>query len=160
MIAVKWGIGDSKKEGIMFQHIVVPLDGSTRAEQALPVAARIAHANRGSLFLVQVVNQPIDYSGGWAPIMTGEMIEAAMEGATDYLKAVAASQLLAGIETRIEASLGMPAQYLISVTEDLDCDRVVLCSHGRTGLTRWALGSVAHTLVHQSMVPVLVLRQE
>ena len=144
----------------MFQHILVPLDGSTRAEQALPVAARIARATDGSMLLVQVVNQPIDYSGGWAPLVAGEIIEVEMDGATDYLKAVAASQILAGIETRTEVSLGMPAQYLIAVTEAHESDLVVLCSHGRTGLTRWALGSVAHSLVHQSAVPVLVLRQE
>jgi len=146
----------------MFKHILVPLDGSTLAEHALPVAARIARATEGSVLLVQVFNLPIDYSGGWAPalLMTEQMIEAEMEGATDYLKAVAASQILAGIETRTEASLGMPAQYLIAVTEAHESDLVVLCSHGRTGLTRWALGSVAHSLVHQSAVPVLVLRQE
>jgi nucleotide-binding universal stress UspA family protein len=144
----------------MFQHILVPLDGSTRAEQALPVATRIARATGGSLLLVQVVPQPIDYSGGWAPIVAGEMIEVEMDGATDYLKAMAASQLLAGIETRTEVSLGMAAQYLIAVTEEHEVDLVVLCSHGRTGFTRWALGSVAHSLVHQSAVPVLVLRQE
>jgi len=144
----------------MFQHILVGLDGSTRAEQALPVAARIARATDGTVLLVQVVNQPIDYSGGWAPLVAGEIIEVEMDGATDYLKAVAASQILAGIETRTEVSLGMPAQYLIAVTEAHESDLVVLCSHGRTGLTRWALGSVAHSLVHQSAVPVLVLRQE
>jgi nucleotide-binding universal stress UspA family protein len=146
----------------MFQHILVPLDGSTRAEHALPVAARIARATDGSVLLVQVINLPIDYSGGLTPalLMTEQMIEAEMDGATDYLKAMAASQILAGIETRTEASIGLPAQYLIAVTESQDCDLVVLCSHGRTGLTRWALGSVAHSLVHQSAVPVLVLRQE
>jgi len=144
----------------MFKHILVPLDGSTLAEHALPVAARIARATGGSLLLVQVSPQPIDYSGGWAPMMTGEIIEAEMDGATDYLKAVAASQLLAGIETRTEVSIGLTAQYLIAVTEDHESDLVVLCSHGRTGLTRWALGSVAHSLVHQSAVPVLVLRQD
>ncbi len=144
----------------MFKHILVPLDGSTLAEHALPVAARIARATGGSLLLVQVAPQPIDYSGGWAPMMTGEMIEAEMDGATDYLKAVATSQILAGIETKTEVSIGLTAQYLIAVTEDHESDLVVLCSHGRTGLTRWALGSVAHSLVHQSAVPVLVLRQD
>lgn len=153
-------IDDNNKEKIMFERILVPLDGSNRAEQALPVAARIARASGSSLLLVQVVTQPIDYSAGWAPLATGEMIEAGMNGASDYLKTMAASQLLAGIETRTEVELGMAAQYLIALTKDHDCDLVVLCSHGRTGFTRWALGSVAHTLVHQSAVPVLVLRQQ
>lgn len=52
----------------MFQRILVPLDGSFRAEQALSVAARIARASGGSVFLVQVVSPVIDYRGGMAPV--------------------------------------------------------------------------------------------
>lgn len=144
----------------MFQHIVVPLDGSLRAEQAVPVAARIARGTSGAVLLLEVVSMPIDYSGGMAPVapmMIGEQIESEMAVASDYLKAIAASPALSGIETRTEASFGLPAQSILAAAEESDL--VVLCSHGRTGFTRWALGSVAHTLVHQSTVPVLVLRQ-
>ena len=61
----------------MFQHILVPLGGSFRAEQALPVAARLARATGGSLLLVRVVNQPIDYIGGLSPVplMTEQTVE-------------------------------------------------------------------------------------
>jgi len=48
----------------MFERILVPLDGSPRAEKALPVAARIARASGGSVTLLQVVSPPIDYGGG------------------------------------------------------------------------------------------------
>jgi nucleotide-binding universal stress UspA family protein len=145
----------------MFQRILVPLDESLRAERALPVAARIARATGGSLLLVQVINPPIDYSGGLGlvPLMTEQAIESEMAGATDYLNAVAASPELSGIETRTEVSFGLPAQHLIAAAEAHESDLVVLCSHGRTGFTRWALGSVAHTLVHQSTAPVLVLQE-
>lgn len=145
----------------MFQHILVPLDGSSRAEQALPIAARIAHATGGSLLLMQIVSPPLDYSGGLssAPMMTGQVIESEMAEAVDYLKAISASPLLAGIETRTEVSFGQPAQHILAAAEAYESDLVVLCSHGRTGFARWALGSVAHTLVHQSAAPVLVLRQ-
>lgn len=146
----------------MFQHILVPLDESFRAEQALPVAARIARATDGSVQLVQVVYPPIDYSGGIAPVpmLTEQVVEEVMATATNYLKAVATSPRLSGIETRIEVSFGPPAQSLIAAAKAYESDLVVLCSHGRTGLTRWALGSVAHALVHHSTVPVLVLRQD
>lgn len=145
----------------MFQQVLVPLDGSFRAEQALPVAARLARATGGSLLLVRVVNPPIDYSGGLAPVplMTEQVVESEMTGATDYLTAIAARPILAGIETATEALFGFPGQQLIEVANAHGCDLVVLCSHGRTGFTRWALGSVAHTLAHQSAVPILVLRQ-
>lgn len=146
----------------MFQKIVIPLDGSFRAEQALPVAARVARATGGSLLLVQVVNTPIDYSGGLAPVpmMTTEIVEAELKGAADYLTAVAARRNLAGIAISTEVRYGIPAQQLMEAAQRRGSDLIVLCSHGRTGFARWALGSVAHTLVHQSTVPLLVLRQQ
>ncbi len=144
----------------MFQHILVPLDGSFRAEQALPVAARIACATGGSPLLVQVVSPPVDYSGGLAPVplMNDQVIESDIAAATDSLTVVAASRVLAGIPTGTEVQFGFPAQRLIAEASAHGIDLVVLCSHGRTGFIRWALGNVAHTLVHQSTVPVLVLR--
>jgi nucleotide-binding universal stress UspA family protein len=153
--------GNPIRRVLMFQHMLVPLDGSPRAEQALPVAARIARATGGSVLLVQLISPPIDYSGGLAPVslMNNQVIESEMIRATAYLKELAASPLLTGINTRIEVSFGLPAQYLVAAVQAHRIDLVVLCSHGRTGFTRWALGSVAHSLVHQSSVPVLVLQQ-
>src|SRR5579872_7324360 len=146
---------------MMFQRILVPLDGSWRAERALPVAARIARATGGSVHLIQVVSQPIDYSGGLSPVplMSQEVIETEMAEASDYLKAVAASPMLAGIVTRTEVSFWLPAPDILAAAQTHRSDLIVLCSHGRTGFTRWALGSVAHTLAHQSTAPLLVLRQ-
>jgi nucleotide-binding universal stress UspA family protein len=82
-----------------------------------------------------------------------------MATVTEYLNTLARSPLLEGIATRIEVCFGLAAQHIIATAESYESDLVVLCSHGRTGFTRWALGSVAHTLVHQSTVPVLVLRE-
>jgi nucleotide-binding universal stress UspA family protein len=97
---------------MMFQQILVPLGGSERAEQALPVAARIARATGGSVLLVQVVNPPIDYSGGLAPvpIMTEQIVEAEMKGAADYLTAVATRPPLTGVATTTEVCYAFPAQ--------------------------------------------------
>ena len=146
----------------MFQHILIPLDGSSRAEQALPVAARIARATGGSLLLVQVISPPPDYSGGWSPVplVNEQVVEAEVSTATAYLQSLAASPGLSGLKTRIEVLSGLPVQHLLALTEAPGIDLVVLCSHGRTGFARWMLGSVAHALVHQCTRPVLVLRQD
>jgi nucleotide-binding universal stress UspA family protein len=145
----------------MFKRILVPLDGSLRAEQALPIAARIARASGGSIHLLEVISPVIDYGGGFAlaPMMTGQVIESDMASANDYLKAVAASEVLAGIQTTTEVAFGIPAQYILARATPGEIDLIVLCSHGRTGFTRWALGSVAHTLAHESTVPALILRE-
>jgi len=62
----------------MFQRIVVPLDGSARAERAVPVAARLALRTGGQMLLLEVVSTPTDYSGGLvpaAPMVLEEQIE-------------------------------------------------------------------------------------
>ena len=145
----------------MFQRILVPLDGSPRAEEALPVAARIARASNSSISLLEVVSPPIDYGGGYAlaPLMAGEVIESEMSEASHYLKTVADSPELAAIPVSIEVGFGLPAHYILAAAASGEVDLIVLCSHGRTGFTRWALGSVAHTLAHESTIPTLVLRE-
>jgi nucleotide-binding universal stress UspA family protein len=145
----------------MFQRILVPLDGSVRAEYALPIAARIARASGGSLHLLEVIGPPLDYGGGFAmaPLMTEQLIEAETATATDYLQTMAASPKLAGIQITTEVVFGVPAQDILEEARSGEVDLIVLCSHGRTGFTRWVLGSVAHTLAHESPVPTLVLRE-
>ena len=145
----------------MFKRILVPLDGSSRAEQALPVAARLARASNGSIVLTQIANFPMDYGGGYtqAPLLTEQVIETELDNVDAYLKKIATSELLAGISIKTEAMFGQPLQDILSVVESKRVDLIVMCSHGRTGLKRWALGSVAQALAHQSPVPLLVLRE-
>ncbi|HXX76932.1 MAG TPA: universal stress protein [Ktedonobacteraceae bacterium] len=145
----------------MFKQILVPLDGSTLAEQALPVATRLAHASSGSIVLVRVANFPVDYGGGYtqAPLMTEQVIETELDNVDAYLKNVATSEAHAGIPVKTESMFGQPLQDILSVVESRRVDLIVICSHGRTGLKRWALGSIAQGLAHQSTVPLLVLRE-
>ncbi len=147
----------------MFERIVVPLDGSARAEQALPVAARIARGSGGSIHLLQVVSPPIDYSGGMAPValMTEESIEMEMADSTSYLNTVASWQMLAGIKTTTEVLFGLPAVHILALTSSVElasdvasalvslaeyggerkksgevrgCDLIAISTHGRGGL--------------------------
>jgi nucleotide-binding universal stress UspA family protein len=105
------GMMNTERSFIMFQHILVALDGSSRAEQALPIAARIARFTGGSLFLVQVVTLLPDYSGGLytAPLENQEEINEEMASATTYLQTLATSPGLAGIDIRTEVLFGLPA---------------------------------------------------
>jgi len=145
----------------MFERILVPLDGSPRAEQALPVAARIARASGGSVILLQVVSPPIDYGGGLTqtPLMTEEVIETELALSSSYLDRVAKARELAEIETTTEVMFGLPAQDILAIAESRLVDLIVMCSHGRTGFTRWVLGSVAQKIAHHCPVPLLVLRE-
>lgn len=144
----------------MFQRLLVPLDGSARAEQALPVAARIARSSGGSLLLVRVVSPQVDASGGMLsmPLVNERISEAAQAEATAYLQSLAASPVCSGVDTRLEVCYGLPVHHLLACAQSPEVDLVVLCSHGRTGFLRWVLGSVAHALIHQCTRPILLLR--
>lgn len=144
----------------MFKRILVPLDGSTRAESAVPVAARIAQASGGSVILLQVAAIPIEIETEKKPseIYSQEAFDKAVADTRGYLEGVAKSDVLAGTKTETEAVTGAIAPSILSAIESLQADLVVMCSHGYTGFKRWSLGSVAHKLVPHSPVPVLVLR--
>ncbi|MDQ2902019.1 MAG: universal stress protein [Chloroflexota bacterium] len=161
----------------MFKHILVPLDGSTRAEGALPITARIAHAAGSSVVLLQVVSIPppnygygyggalgMSYGYGGALGVTSlpseQVGEREQAEATTYVTRLADSDLFAGVATTTKVVFGQPAPQILALVEQQEVDLLVLCSHGRTGFLRWVLGSVAQRVIHHSRVPVLVLREE
>jgi nucleotide-binding universal stress UspA family protein len=151
-----------KGQADMFQRILVPLDGSPRAECAIPVAARIARASGGSVLLLRVVTHPIDTAAYFIqpPNKTEHTLDMRHARATDYLTHIASSHELAGVSTTMQVADSIPAQTILSAARLQSVDLIVMCSHGETGFTHWALGSVAQKVTHQSPVPVLVLREK
>ena len=144
----------------MFKRILVPLDGSPRAERAIPVAARLARVSGGSITFLRVVTTAID--GAWLAMKSPHLMQEAFEvdraKANDYLTAIAQSQDLIRVDLNLEVLSGIPAQAILSLAEANEVDLIVMCSHGDTGLKRWVLGSVAQKVARCSPVPVLVLR--
>jgi len=141
----------------MFKRILVPLDGSARAERALPVAARIARASGGTVVLLQAASHSLE----WGPPYPGlQLTESEDEQATRYLAGIAQSNGLAGITTETIACSGMAAPNILKATRAHNIDLIVLCSHGYTGFTRWRLGSVAEKVARHAPVPVLVLHAD
>ncbi|HJT59208.1 MAG TPA: universal stress protein [Ktedonobacteraceae bacterium] len=145
----------------MFQHILVPLDGSRRAEQTLPVAARFAQASGGMVVLLRAVSMANQFASYIAmePIVTQREVDIQLEEAKDYLNNLARSSALQDIHTKTLVFFGQPTANILSVVESQQIDLVVMCSHGYTGLMRWMLGSVAEKVAHAAPVPVLILHE-
>lgn len=143
----------------MFKRIIVPLDGSMRAERAIPIAARIARASGGVVILLRVVTTPLELgsqfvsSSGFA----ASTLEVDIEAARKYIAALAGSDDLEGVGIRMRVLPGSPAQTILNVAKEEQADLIVMCSHGDTGFKRWLIGSVAQKVARQSPVPVLVL---
>lgn len=145
----------------MYTRILVPLDGSPRAEAALPVAARLALTSGGTLVLTRIVNVNPELSPyfavpiGSAPQLTYDIID----DAKAYLEQMRYHPSIRRIATETNVFLGMTAPALLEAITETKADIVVMCSHGRVGFARWALGSVAQRITRHSPVPVLVLRE-
>lgn len=152
----------------MFQRILVPLDGSARAEQAVPVAARIACASPGGhVVLVRVVPPLHPYDVAVVGAERGALLRPTGTMATDperleivgYLTRITGWPCLSGIPTTTEVRWGPPALAILAAAEAHASDLIVLCSHGRTGPSRWVLGSVAQQVVRHAPMSVLVLHE-
>jgi nucleotide-binding universal stress UspA family protein len=146
----------------MFHHILVPLDGSRRAESALSVAANIARSIGASLLLLHVIPQSMDIPV--YPLKPRHLLEE--DGASDAYKALLAymtriqcSKELQGLHVDTSIATGLVSQRILLCIETQAIDLVVMCSRGATGLKRWTMGSVAQRIVRHSPVPVLVLQE-
>jgi nucleotide-binding universal stress UspA family protein len=144
----------------MFNCVLAPLDGSAEAERALPIAARIARASGGSVALVRVVQAPAEFELGvvppvtWAPAARSDE----REEATAYLEGVRQQDILAGVPSTTAVYAGPPAAMILTAAASAGADLIVLTSHGRTGMARWLLGSVAAEVARESSAPALILR--
>jgi len=145
---------------IMYKRILIPLDGSARAERAIPIAARIARALGGSVILLRVATAPVD-TGKYSSTSgyVEETVDADVTGATNYLENIAGLNELAGIKTEVKTLTGAIAPSILSAAQSFHVNIIVMCSHGYTGFKRWALGSVADKVTCHSPVPVFVLRE-
>jgi nucleotide-binding universal stress UspA family protein len=114
----------------MFRRLLLPLDGSKRAERAIPVAARIAHASGGSLMLLRAAGTHIEFGTYITEpsVLIQEAFETDLTRAVDYLARIKASGDLAGIETTVAVRSGEAAQTILDVAQtqhvDLICENI------------------------------------
>ncbi len=147
----------------MFHHILVPLDGSLRAESALPVAARLARASGGSVILLRVVTTATDYWPALAattqPSIAQSVADADLADAEQYLASLSVSPELHSVAIETVALFGSAAPTILSVAYSYSADLIVMCSHGYTGMKRWVMGSIAEKVARHAAIPVFILRE-
>lgn len=145
----------------MFTRIVVPLDGSDVAEQALAPAVELAQRLGIPLHLIRVTDMP----QGNIPSMFGyvaegkalaEQVQLEVALAREYLSENARSLSEQGLTVTSEVEIGLAAGAIVATTHPGDC--IVMASHGRSGLARWYIGSVAEQVMRQAEVPIMVVR--
>jgi nucleotide-binding universal stress UspA family protein len=142
--------------------ILVPLDGSERAAHALPIAEDIGQRLAGDIALIRILPVtalpyaiPADYI---PPDIYQQMVDDQKRMAQEYLERVVAEIREHGLRARAHIQHGEPASAIIDAIPALRVSMVVMTTHGRTGLARFTLGSVADRVVRGSGVPILLVR--
>lgn len=141
----------------MYRHILVPLDGSAIAEQVLPHVEELAKV-LGARVTVLRVTRPVDTVGG-VPVSTEERWQAEEDAeAIPYLQDLEQRLRARGLETTSARATGPMPATIIAQASGLGADLIAMTTHGRGGLKRLALGSVAEEVVRHATCPVLLVR--
>jgi nucleotide-binding universal stress UspA family protein len=142
-------------------RVIVSLDGSEFSEAALPVAQTLARRLGAELVLVRVVPAPehaiFDEQGRMVASIDQEAERLKYEG-QDYLREVASRLATNGLTIRQEVRVGDAATSIVAASQEGCAALVIMATHGRTGLGRLILGSVAGAVLRQGNVPLLLVR--
>ena len=145
----------------MFHRILVPLDGSRRAEAAIPVAAQLARATHGTVILMRSV-VPLTPYGPYLtePVGPASTVSSQQRDAVvSYLNQLTSDDDLAGLTVLTRVTEGTAADSILTLSQTEEANLIVLCAHGVTGYHRWKLGGVAQHVVRHAQTPVLLLNE-
>ena len=150
----------------MYQKIMVPLDGSELAECVMPhVEAITTGCKITNVVFVRVVNPiqlpasvPARGDFGFREKDRQELEEQRKQTADAYLKKIVESTRLEGAVLSYKVLEGKVADTLALWAEKNGADLIVIASHGRSGVSRWVMGSVADRVLRSACVPVLMIR--
>lgn len=145
----------------MFKLILVPVDFSAPARDALEYAAELARLSRAGLVVMHVIETvqyatPADLFGAAANL--GMLEEERRRIAEQELARLARRLGKGGRKVRTVIGTGSPAHTIVTAAARLKAGLIVMATHGRTGLTHLLMGSVAERVVRTSACPVLTLR--
>jgi len=153
----------------MFTNILVPLDGSALSEKALAMAQNLARTSDVSLHLMQVISlRPVleaRHGSGSESITMLEMeqdaarqlIEIRTARGQQYLEGLAVQLRHAGFQVTTILREGAAAEHIVEYAKAQAIDLIVISTHGRSGFTRFFVGSVTDRVIRTGETPVLVL---
>jgi len=154
----------SDKEVFMYTTILVPLDGSKRAEGILPYVEKLALSFNAAVIFLQVVETRFAYISPYTYYSDAELekfeTKKLIEEAEIYLGGLQGEFQEKGIQARFLVAEGSVVRTIINVAEREAVDLIAMASHGRTGLARVFYGSVAAGVLHQVDRPLLLIRAE
>jgi nucleotide-binding universal stress UspA family protein len=153
-----WRIEMTKPTTEPLRRILVPLDGSSLAEEAIPYALAIG-GPAAALTLFHVAPRPEAIYGlfGKRLLSVDQVDQASTTGAKAALAEVRAKRIPLDRDVSLEVSAGDYAHEILQAAVRLSVDLIVMASHGRGGLDRWIIGSVADRVARTTTVPLMIV---
>lgn len=143
----------------MFRHILCPVDGSAASLQALDAAAQFAAEQRASLTICTVLDASKAAAMAFGdPGMTSACYDAMHDQGAAMLED-AAERVRGAIAAHTVVLEGTPVDAVVRYASSGDFDLIVMGSHGRSGIQRALLGSVAEGVLRHALLPVMIVRQ-
>lgn len=140
----------------MYDSILLPVDESDETAPIVEHAAAIARWSDATIEVLHVADSARDS----VTLVEADVVDALARRGEELVDGVSASLAELGVESRTDVVQGDPASTIVDYAETYDHDLIVLPTHGRTGLSRYLLGSVTEKIVRLSAVPVLTARIE
>ena len=136
-----------------FENILVPMDGSPCAEMILPKLERLANDLKANIHLLQVV-----YAHTFPGVDPTEAEVAVVRKAEEYLKKMEDQLKAKGFNADSHVRYGDEAEEILDHASQKDVDLIAMTTHGRSGIKRFLLGSVAEKILRHSPKPVFLVR--
>jgi nucleotide-binding universal stress UspA family protein len=141
-----------------YKKILIPLDGSETSEAILPEIEKLASAFKASISLLYVVPITI-FPGSIEPVAQYQTIsEALVKEGEGYLRTIEKRLKDKGFTVESHLQQGNEAQLILEHADRQDIDLIAMSTHGRSGVSRWLLGSVAEKVIRHAAKPIFLVR--
>lgn len=141
----------------MYKKILVPLDGSPIAEAVLPHAEALAKAESAELIILRVPNIPAGEYIALDPLVASTIRKDIREEAAKYVTKTVDALKKDNIKVTGITKEGSVPDIILEVAEETHADMIAMSTHGRTGVKRWLMGSVADKIIHHTHIPVMLI---
>lgn len=144
----------------MYSKILVPLDGSALAERALPHAEEIGLGTKAEIILFHAVQPPLGDAPEAGQAEERKAVEDAAAKGRAYLENAAAKLRKTGVTVRCEVAAGSADAEILGFAHNENVDLIVMSTHGRSGVSRLLMGSVAQKVMLTTKRPVMLIKPE
>jgi len=145
----------------MYNRILVPLDGSELAEQILPQVTSLASSTGAEVVLLRVPDLPVNDYLMTAPGWSARLREQADDETREYLMSLGKKLRAQGLRVQTQIVYeGTVYSAILNTAREFDVDLIAMSTHGRSGLARLVMGSVADDVVRHAELPVLLVRPQ